>query len=264
MKDPVTADQTESDGQATETIAEALDALIERHGGLQGPRLVEFFRALKGHGLTAFRDKFSASYLAQRHFEVATLIDVGVAHGTPELYEAFPEAKVLLVDPDRETLEGCMGRFPHLDADMVCVAAGAEDGSGQMTFMPDPGQNTLLRLRDDKKLDTMIAQQHVPIRRLDQLVREGGYQAPFGLKIDTEGYELEVLRGASDILHETSFILAEGSIKRRYHGGHRFSDVTSMLAQHGFELFDILNPAGRPPNFFDGLFLPHDDPRFDL
>ncbi len=34
-----------------------------------------------------------------RGLRPGTLIDVGVAHGTPELYAAFPDARLLLVEP---------------------------------------------------------------------------------------------------------------------------------------------------------------------
>jgi len=41
------------------------------------------------------------SHLKKLQFAPGTVIDVGVAYGTPDLYEAFPTSKFYLVEPLR-------------------------------------------------------------------------------------------------------------------------------------------------------------------
>src|SRR5438105_491076 len=58
----------------------------------------------------------------------AAVIDVGVAAGTPELYRAFPAARLLLIEPLEEwqaTLEQALAKR---HAEVVTAAAGAEAG----------------------------------------------------------------------------------------------------------------------------------------
>lgn len=76
--------------------------------------------------------KRSPEYLASFGFKPDTVIDIGVAgKGTPELYEAFPGASLLLVDPLPEGREvGEQLRSKGRRAHFVQVAAGAKAGTG--------------------------------------------------------------------------------------------------------------------------------------
>jgi hypothetical protein len=44
------------------------------------------------------------------------------------------------------------------------------------------------------------------------------------LKIDAEGSQLEVIRGATETLSQTSFIIAEVSVSPRFPGSYRFAE----------------------------------------
>lgn len=74
--------------------------------------------------------------------------------------------------------------------------------------------------------------QQVKAATLDELVREHRLAGPFLLKFDVQGGELEVLKGAGDVLKDTAAIVIEV---------HRedFSAVHAHLDAAGFELLDI-------------------------
>jgi hypothetical protein len=104
----------------------------------------------------------------------------------------------------------------------------------------------------------------VPIVTLDELLARNAYPAPYGIKIDTEGFELEVLKGAARSLANIEFIIAEVSVKKRFTNSYRFSDIAAFLGGHGFELIDILNFRPRPQRFFDCLFVRYEHPAFNI
>lgn len=57
-------------------------------------------RAPKDAGMwEAHRAYWSPAYLRRHGFAPRTIIDVGVGQGTPDLYNAFPQAYLVLVEP---------------------------------------------------------------------------------------------------------------------------------------------------------------------
>jgi FkbM family methyltransferase len=84
----------------------------------------------------------------------------------------------------------------------------------------------------------------VPIRRLDAVVDEDVVDL---LKIDVEGYELMVLRGAAEMLGRTRCVYLEAweAAYRRY--GYGTADVIALLRRHGFQVFAEPTDRGLRP-----------------
>jgi FkbM family methyltransferase len=80
-----------------------------------------------------------------------------------------------------------------------------------------------------------VARETTEMQRLDDVWPRvvGGARRPY-LKIDTQGYELEVLRGATATLAAIALVEAELSLISTYDGGPLFADVVGFLAGHGF------------------------------
>jgi hypothetical protein len=64
-----------------------------------------------------------------------------------------------------------------------------------------------------------IEKRTVPIQKLDDLIVDKDSLGWIGLKIDTEGYELEVLRSARLTVQKCKYILIECSLDRPNSGG---------------------------------------------
>jgi FkbM family methyltransferase len=80
-----------------------------------------------------------------------------------------------------------------------------------------------------------VAHETTEVQRLDDVWPRvvGGARRPY-LKIDTQGYELEVLRGATAALDAIALVEAELSLVSTYDGGPLFADVVGFLAARGF------------------------------
>lgn len=76
----------------------------------------------------------------------------------------------------------------------------------------------------------------MPIVRLDRYLDQAG---PLLIKIDTEGFEMEVLRGAGDVLAKTDLVLMEVAVQKRQEGEADLIEIGSMMKKYGFRLTDI-------------------------
>lgn len=85
-----------------------------------------------------------------------------------------------------------------------------------------------------------------------------------GIKIDTEGYELEVMKGLERHISRIDFVLTEASIKNRFIDSYSFADLIGHMASKDLRFYNIANPS-RPqaPSFYDCIFLQKNDTLFD-
>lgn len=216
----------------------------------------EISAALRNTNYSIIENKYSAAFLRGFGFSCKVVIDVGVRGGTPELYKAFPDAKFLLFEPDPACEEIIARRWNgRLDYRLFKMALGAE--AATLTLRVQGGGSTLLAPRrpdaaPDRRFEGEI---EVPVRRLDEVLDELGHQGPFGLKIDTEGFEHAVLTGAGRRLLDAEFVLAELDVIPRFQGVPLFSDNVLLLREYGLEFVSILNDKTGRQRFYDCLFI---------
>ena len=86
-----------------------------------------------------------------------------------------------------------------------------------------------------------IELREVPITTLDRLVEKHGWQPPFGLKLDVEGYEPFVIEGATRTLEETQFVIAELAVRKRFDRDLTCGPFIELMRSHGFEVADIID-----------------------
>ncbi len=174
-----------------------------------------------------------------------TVIDVGVGHGTPDLYRSFPDADLLLVEPLHEFESDIKSILAHRRGVAEMVALSAEPGEATI----DIGNSlTTSSLHTRTKLTekNVIARRTVPLRTLDDVVFDHGLTPPFVVKIDTEGHELAVIRGGHRTLAQTQLVIAEVSVARRFDDSYRFGQLTSDMYSLGFDLIEILQMQRSP------------------
>lgn len=220
-------------------------------------------RWLRRSGRIAAPNKTRAAYLSGYRFTPDLVIDVGVAGGTPQLYGAFPDTPFLLIDPRDEV--GSTLTDPPAQYEFLATALGAE--RGEMTLrIPLTAEGEVGDMAGFQSVTGPLARQitgeitrRVPVRRLDDLMQ--GRAGRVGLKIDTEGFEEEVLRGAPQTLARCDFVILELSLTQRFERLPAPSGVIGLLAEAGLEIRDILNApgdgrGGPHPRLMDVLFTP--------
>lgn len=165
----------------------------------------------------------------------ATFIDVGANIGqtAQSLSGVFPEASIVSFEPVPHTfleLQRNTAGLPRVEC--VNLALGESSGAAVMTADRD-GQNTLLEGVSTEGTTT------VRVETLDEFSQARGLGQITLLKIDTEGFETAVLRGASGLLAagRIDFVLAECDFLRRPDEPHGdFFAIHEQLASHGFRV----------------------------
>lgn len=168
-------------------------------------------------------------------------LDVGACHGLFSLAftQGRPGAEAVAVEPSLlawEVLEPTLRRNPEARVTPVRAALGAAPGTLVMRY-------SWHHLEASPEAAGEPDAVEIPVRTLDDLREELGFH-PDLVKIDVEGYEIAVLRGASRTLREDRPVLfLEVHPERIVHLGGSMAEIAALLDDLRYAVFDL---AGRP------------------
>ena len=175
-------------------------------------------------------------------YRVDLVIDVGANGGqyASGLRAAGYRGRIVSFEPLSEPY-GQMAAASADDAAWDCrqLALGRRRGTTTIHVSEDSRNSSIFAV-GDRHLRTvpdsrLVGGEAVRIDRLDRLwpaIAQSAHR-PY-LKMDTQGSELEVLRGATRVLDGISLVEVELSLLAVYESAPVFGDVYAVLAQHGF------------------------------
>jgi hypothetical protein len=104
-----------------------------------------------------------------------------------------------------------------------------------------------------------VGTERVPMHRLDGVKHAFIAEAAgLYLKVDTQGFEMNVLRGASALLQHLRGLQLEMSIAPLYEGQVLYRELLDWVTGHGFELYGLVPGFGDAETGrllqFDGIF----------
>jgi FkbM family methyltransferase len=153
-------------------------------------------------------------------------VDVGANVGYHAVFAAQLGAHVVAVEPVPWTLELLRANVWRHSADVEVVDAAASDAPGTVRIAHDAAHRSGAQIGTDG-IEVRTAQ-------LDSLVPEGEVDV---LKIDVEGAEPLVLRGAAAILTRSPVLAAVVEFRDEPHvGGESPEEVLAFYESLGFEL----------------------------
>lgn len=171
-----------------------------------------------------------------------TVVDVGAADGTPALYRAFPEAFQVLIEPLKENESHLQRILQEYEGEYFLTAVGAREERLNIHVEPKVSRKSSIYPRTDlTATGHPTERREIPVTTLDVLMEKHNFKPPFGLKIDTEGFEYQVIEGATNFLRETQFVIAEVSVAKRFAESYSFAEFVAIMDRNGFYLYDILN-----------------------
>jgi FkbM family methyltransferase len=198
-----------------------------------------------------------------RGVPIRQIVDVGASNGTwtRECLPLFPDAHYLLVEPrpvHASALAALAAEHPN-----VRVWQGGLGSRPDTLALRVHGDQSSFLASESFPTDTT---QRVEVRTLDSLLGSDLLAPPDLIKADVQGYELEVLRGASACLATAKLLLLEVSYRRMYRDLPLAHEVIAYAGSHGFRICDVCTYAGRPSDGelmqSDLLFAPEGSPLF--
>lgn len=173
-------------------------------------------------------------FMREAGVEIGTVLDVGAHEDTAELRLAFPDKRHILFEPAVEFHAALKRNYASVDHMLVPAALSDVDGQGMLRKAAIDGgavsHSSLVQAADGGPID-VVAQM-----RLDTFMKSQHCLKPYLLKVDVDGYELPILRGAEGIWGDVACIIVEAPVDT-------FFERTSFIMTRGFRLFDIVDPC---------------------
>lgn len=184
------------------------------------------------HGRDDCRD------LRRSRAELRIIFDVGANNGGSALkfHNAFPRATIHSFEPVYATFESLLRSVAHLrNVECHNIAFGNREGEAAIFLTAHSSTSSL------RRPERPLGQERVRITTVDQFCSSNEIEYIDLLKVDAEGYDLEVLRGARGMLERGAvrFVLSEVCFHRDYSQHVPVEDVRAFLEPLGFRLFGI-------------------------
>lgn len=201
--------------------------------------------AFKGHlfSLASFE---IISNLKKKSHTFSTIIDVGANSGqfTKVSSYFFPSSKIFVFEPIPTLYEKISKNFKKNKNILVNnLALGNETGIIKFNQNEYGHVSSILEISDSNSHypNENLTQIDVEISTLDTYFNTDILVSPALLKLDVQGFELEVLKGGLKILNKIDYIIIEANLEQLYTNQPSFTEVNKFLNDNGFELNGMLD-----------------------
>ncbi len=178
-----------------------------------------------------------------RRLQVDCVLDVGAFTGTygRMLRDLGYRGRIVSFEPASENFE-LLAREVEGDSAWEArrVAVGSAAGTLELRLTGSPGSNSLLvpnayALGEMHRIFKERGSETVEVITVDDVFDEAtrGAGSVF-LKIDTQGFDLEVIRGAAATLERLAAVQVELALQRTYEGQPGYLDFLAELDERGF------------------------------
>jgi FkbM family methyltransferase len=191
------------------------------------------------------------------------IFDIGANIGTWTLLAKalYPNSEIHAFEPleqHKGKFLASVGGIPGVT--LHEVALGTEGACAKMHVNNFSDTSSVLELTQIGRREFGLSKVNefaVRLRGLDKFVTDYTIRLPDVIKLDVQGFELEVLKHATQVLAHAKAVISEVSFKEIYAGQCRFEDMIAFLSTNKFYVyaFSVRTPLGRPIFQTDVLFL---------
>jgi FkbM family methyltransferase len=168
------------------------------------------------------------------------VFDVGANTGQSviEFREHFESSEIHSFEPGEKSFEELQSRTQGMgNLHLVQCAMGARRES--KTFIETKSSDYSSFFEPSAEVPTPVTgRRELALDTIDDYCKRAGIQHIDIFKSDTQGYDLEVLRGASEMLSgkRINLVYIEVIFSKMYLGAPRFDEIYAFLAEHGMAL----------------------------
>lgn len=154
----------------------------------------------------------------------AVILDVGAHIGVHTVHMALVGGRVIAVEPDRFNLSLLLANLQlnKVNARVIPAAACAKSGKTMLYRSASSASHSLSAEWAERRGGGVLGHTEVPCIALDEVVDSVDV-----IKIDVEGAEFEVLRGAQELLKQAGMVIIETTPD---------SPSVKLLRKHNFKL----------------------------
>lgn len=200
--------------------------------------------------------------LKERGYTPKFILDVGAYEGTWTLQvnKIFPDSEFIMFEAQnskQEYLEKIKTNNKNIKYHIGLL--GAKVASDVEFYLMETGSSILYENTDHNRTVAKLN-----MNTLDSLLENENIQSSCFLKIDVQGYELEVLTGAKTLLNFVDLVLLETSVLEYNQGAPLMHEVIHFMNELGFVVYDICSPKRTSKEHalfqLDILFVKKDSP----
>jgi FkbM family methyltransferase len=226
-------------------------------------RLIGLRRALRGtgrasqpsvenswEGLGTETEKFRAGvpslpglleHLRENGFSPSTILDIGANAGewSRVASSIFTTSRILMFDGDPENeavLHNAVREIGARSSYILCLL-GAEKKDAVTFYRPEAGTTGSSVLPELTSYDKEAIK--LKMDTLDSLTENAGLVAPLLMKLDVQGFELDILKGGKKVLGVSEVVIMEASLLPYNEGAPLFAEVVAFMHQEGFAVYDF-------------------------
>lgn len=193
---------------------------------------------------------YSKKTIFPKNLRLNEIIDVGVAYGTDFLIQNYPRAKYHLIEPNKKF-------WPFIEKELLkkikgkLYKIGADEKKRRVKLYLLDVSSSFIKRENLKKKHPF---EYIETSKLDLIFKNKKFKKKSLLKIDTEGYELKVLKGSIQVLKKIDYLILEVRINnvKTYNP----SELISFCYKNNFIWKDILKVyyLKNGISYFDILF----------
>lgn len=181
--------------------------------------------------------------LKKKKFYPKSVIDIGAYEGiwTLDFLEVFPNATVFMVEAQNNKAD-ILKKIAntHSNIDYAIALLSSQEGVPKLFLENETASEVIKVARDGEKIHTILSE------TLDTLLDIRGIESPDFLKLDVQGHELEVLKGATKALNHAEVCLLEVLLIDLGSKTPLLAEVISFMDEKNFQAYDISQFMRRP------------------
>lgn len=174
---------------------------------------------------------------------IDTVIDVGANTGqTADLLRRFGyQGKIISIEPLKDCHEEITKKSAGDPGWIIAPRCAVGDRESMIEILVSEGSslssiaNPTAAMSEALPKVRAVAREQVPIHRLDRLLKdEIKTVGNIFLKVDAQGHDMQVLRGAEGVMKHITGVKIEMSLFPLYEGETLYLDILKYLDQKGF------------------------------
>lgn len=193
---------------------------------------------------------------------VETIIDIGANNGQflKAAHHFFPKTFIYSFEPIPKLFQKII-KFKSKNINVFNIAVGNSTGEFDFHLNSYSHVSSFLDISKENKTYPKDSIETIRVKQdtLDNISKSIDIKGVTLLKLDVQGFEMEVLKGGASIIKtHVNYIIIEANFVKLYENQPTFTELNSYLNELGFELKTMLDfNFGKDKSYIEADFLYH-------